>query len=216
VELTVVLTNYLRPNNMQVILDALALQSLPHRVLVWDNSPNSSFPVERADWVVQSSQNARCSARWWLAAHAETPWVLVMDDDLAPAHPNTLAFTIEKLREHAGKVIGAAGVQLTATRHYFECQHVGLEALRVTGDIGVDIVKGRYFALPIQVVQKLPYIPLDAEDDIIVSAVTGGGVVPAGLPEMFRELPTNRESRFHRPNHAHARESTRRRYFSGR
>lgn len=215
-ELTIVLTNYLRPNNMQVILDALAQQTQPHRVFVWDNSPEGSFPSGRGDWVVRSSQNARCSARWWLAAHAETPWVLVMDDDLVPAHLDTLAFTVQKLREYSGCVVGAAGAQLAAARHYFDCLHLGLEALHVTKDIRVDIVKGRYFAMPIQVVQRLPYIPLDAEDDIIVSAVANGGVVPAGLPEMFRELPTNCESRFHRPNHAQARESTRRRCFPGK
>lgn len=43
-ELTIVLTNYLRPHNMQVILDELAQQTHPHRVFVWDNSPDGSFP----------------------------------------------------------------------------------------------------------------------------------------------------------------------------
>jgi len=45
-DLTVVLTNYMRPANMARILDALAKQIVPHQVFVWDNSPETRFQLD--------------------------------------------------------------------------------------------------------------------------------------------------------------------------
>jgi hypothetical protein len=211
-ELTVVLTNYLRPANMAVILDALASQTLPHQVFVWDNSPEQSF-AGQADWVVRSSRNAMCSARWWLAAHAETPWVLVMDDDLAPADQRVLADLLEKLAEHAPTPVGAAGVILDPSIAYSECPRVGLECSRISIDTQVDILKGRFFSAPTQRLESLGFLPLDAEDDIAASAHLQGGVVVPWLQDRLRELPTAGEARWRRPKHKQTREDARRQWF---
>lgn len=212
-DLTVVLTNYLRPANITIILEALATQTVPHRLFVWDNSPEGTFPKGRADWLVRSSHNAKCSARWWLAARAETPWVLVMDDDLVPSDPRVLADTVGKLQEHAPAAVGAAGVVLNPTKTYTECHHVGREGVRIESDTRVEILKGRYFALSTARLESLGFLPVDVEDDIAVSATLGGGIVVSWMQDRFRELPTGGESWCRRPAHKQSREAARRKWF---
>lgn len=212
-DLTVVIANYLRPANMQVILDALASQIAPHQLFVWDNSPDQSFEDTRADWVIQSSRNAKCVGRWWLAAHAETDWVVVMDDDLVPSDARVLTDILRALVAHAPSAVGATGVILDPAKSYFDCQHIGLDRRRIGMDTQVDIIKGRLFAAPTRRLQSLPFLPLDCEDDIAVSALLGGGVVASRLQGRFRELPSGDESRWRRPNHGRAREAARRAWY---
>jgi len=212
-DLTVVLTNYLRPKNVATILDALASQSLPHQLFVWDNSPGHTFQDSRADWIVHSSRNARCGARWWMAAHAETPWTVVMDDDLMPADSGVLLDLLASLSQGQTRdVVGAAGVILEASVPYAHCCHVGLECKRIETDTEVDIVKGRFFAAPTEKLRNLGYLPLDCEDDIAVSSVTKGGVILPWLQDRLRELPTGEESRWRRSQHADLREAARQRW----
>jgi hypothetical protein len=210
-EITVVLTNYLRQTNMPAILAALAAQTVPHRLFAWDNSPDQSFEARQADWIVRSSLNAKCGARWWLAAHADTPWVVVLDDDLLPADERVLADTLAKLVEHRS-AIGATGVILDPQKTYAECQHVGLGVKPITVDTRVDIVKGRYLAVATEKLRPLPYMPLECDDDIILSAALGGGVIAESLQQRFRELPTGPEARVQRPTHSQSRETSRRQY----
>lgn len=210
-EITVVLTNYLRPANMPAILAALASQSVAHQLFVWDNSPDQSFESRQADWIVRSSLNAKCGARWWLAAHANTPWVVVLDDDLLPADERVLADTLAKLIEHHS-IIGATGVIIDPRKTYAECQHVGLGVKPIAADTQVDIVKGRYFAVATEKLRALPYLPIECDDDIILSAALGGGVIAACLQQRFSELPTGPEARVKRPTHSQSRETSRRQY----
>lgn len=212
---TVVLTNYLRSANMKPIIDTLLAQRSVPRLFVWDNSPGGTFQDDRADWVIRSSQNAHCTGRWWLAAQADTPWVVVMDDDLVPRDDRVLCDTLACLAKAFPKAIGPSGVILDPDKDYLQCQHVKMNAPPDGCDTPVDIVKGRYFAVARDAVRRLPYLPLDSEDDIIVSACVGGGVVPQLLKGRFRDLPTGEESRRLRERHSATREVTRRQWFPG-
>lgn len=211
-ELTVVLTHYRRPENLQRIVSALATQTLPHRLFVWDNSPEQTLAVPQADWIVRSSVNVKCGARWWLAAHAETPWVVVMDDDLIPCDERVFAETVARLTFHQ-RAIGATGVVLDNLKPYHRCRHIGLGVRSIKIDTPVQIIKGRYFALSTAQSQSLSYLPADCEDDIIVSSKLGGGVIAASLQHRFLELPVGSEARQRRPEHRRAREKARRQFF---
>lgn len=211
-DVTVVLTNYLRYHHLQSILDALVSQSVPHNRFVWDNSPTGTFQDPRVDWIIRSSRNAECGARWWLAAHADTPYVIMMDDDLLPADGTVLADTINGLARHAPRAVGATGVQLLRDKVYSECMHCGLESGKVTTDTDVDIVKGRYFGAQKDRLRELPYLPLDCEDDIAVSGMLGGGVVLKALQDRLIELPTGKEARCRRPSHTLVREAARQKW----
>ena len=219
--LTVVVTNYLRPGNVIRLVDALTAQTVKPRIFVWDNSPTQDFDDPRVDCMIRSSKNARCAARWWMASHAETDFVLVHDDDLMPAHPEVLAWTLNAASRAAPFALGAAGVILKRFSGYWQARHVGIRARRIRQDMRVDIIKGCYFCSPVVQLRRIGYLELDGEDDIAVSAKLGAGVarahlVAANLTTSFALLREGEGARKNRRNHPAAREAARRRFFSMR
>ena len=131
--LTVVVTNYLRSANVTRLIDAIRAQTLQATIFVWDNSPAQDFDDPRVDWLIRSSRNAQCTARWWMASHAETDFVLVHDDDLMPSNPNVLAWTVDAAAHHAPFAVGASGVVLNRDLGYWHSRHVGVRAGRPFG-----------------------------------------------------------------------------------
>lgn len=216
---TVVITNYLRPTNVERLIDALRRQTVKPTIFVWDNSPTMDFQVAQVDWIIRSSKNTRCTPRWWMASHAETDFVLIHDDDLMPSHPKVLAWTLDAATKAAPFAVGAAGVILKHNAGYWESRHVGLRAKRIRHDLRVDIVKGCYFCSPSARLKKIGYMELDAEDDIAVSAKLGKGfkqphLVLANLRSSFELLREGEGSRKYRCSHRAARQAARARFFS--
>lgn len=215
---TIVITNYVRPTNVERIIDALCKQTVVPTIFVWDNSPTRDFHHPQIDWIIRSSKNARCAPRWWMASHAETDFVLVHDDDLMPAHSEVLAWTLDAAAKAAPFAVGAAGVILKPSRGYWESRHVGLRAKRIRHNTCVDIIKGSYFCCPSSRLTKIGHMELDAEDDIAVSAKLGKGrdhphLVIARLRTSFELLLEGADARKNRGNHREAREAARRRFF---
>lgn len=216
---TVIVTNYLRPANVARLIDALRAQTVRATIFVWDNSPAHHFDDPRVDWIIRSSKNTHCTARWWMASHADTDFVIVHDDDLMPSHPNVLAWTLDAATQAAPFALGAAGVVLKRNAGYWQSRHVGIRADRIRHDVRVDIVKGCYFCSPTAELMRTGYLDLDEEDDIAVSARLGGGVarphtVAARLRTSLALLPDGEGARKHRPRHRAARETARRLFFS--
>lgn len=203
--ITVVMTNYRRPANVPLIITSLLQQSIRPIIFVWDNSPEQTFRDTRADWVIRSSRNAVCSARWWMARQAESPFVAILDDDLALNDASILEDSIAACEKYS-QAVGAAGVKLRPGSKYRECLHVenpGKDTL-------VDIIKGRFFATASDRLRGLPCIGLDDEDDIFASAYLNGGVVPARLLSRFHQFPNGPESLVKRSDHWTRRERARR------
>ncbi len=215
---TVVVTNYLRPENLHGLIETLSRQTVEAQIFVWDNSPTQDFYDPRVDWMIRSSKNARCAPRWWMASHAETEFVLIHDADLMPSHPKVLAWTLDAAVRAAPFAIGAAGVILKPNAGYWQSRHVGIRADRIRRDTRVDIVKGCYFCSPTVQLTKIGYLDFDGEDDIAVSAKLGRRVerphtVTARLLTSLALLQEGEGARKHRRNHRAAREAARRRYF---
>ena len=145
--LTVIVTNYLRAANVTRLIDAIRAQTLQATIFVWDNSPAQDFDDPRVDWLIRSSRNARCAARWWMASHAETDFVLIHDDDLMPSNPNVFAWTVDAAARSAPFAVGASGVVLDRDLGYWQSRHVGVRAASIRRDVQVDIVKGLYSAV---------------------------------------------------------------------
>jgi hypothetical protein len=216
--LTVVVTNYLRAANVTRLIDALRVQTLEATIFVWDNSPAQDFDDPRVDWLIRSSRNAHCTARWWMASHAETDFVLVHDDDLMPSNPNVFAWTVDEAVRSAPFAVGASGVVLNRDLGYWRSSHVGVRAGRIRRDMRVDIVKGMYFCCAADQLVRVGHLDLDAEDDIAVSAKIGGDqprphVVLAKLQSNFTLL-SEEGARSYRPTHRSARELALQRFFS--
>jgi hypothetical protein len=216
--LTVVVTNYRRPENVAAVIAALSTQTVKPTIFVWDNSPAQDFDHPGVDWIIRSSRNARCSARWWMASHASTDFVLVHDDDLAAGNPRVLALTLDAAQNTAPFAVGAAGVALGAGKGYWRSQHVGVRARAVRRDTGVDIVKGCFFCSTSRELSRLGHLELDAEDDIAVSAMLARGrsrphVVAAKLRDALVLLPDVEGARKRRRGHRAARELACRKFF---
>jgi hypothetical protein len=223
-ELTVVITNWQRPENTIQVIESLRGQSLKPRICLWDNSFDSGLqPGSIAFYdpyiAVRSSANYKCVARWFLAAHADTEYVAILDDDLMPADTEVLSDTVAALERLDGRPVGAWGVGLQPGKRYHQCQHFGvaLNGRRyelVAADTPVDIIRGRFFAVATERLSALPMRLPELDDDIAVSACLGGGTVLASLQGRFQELPTGAESIACRSAHMQKREATRREWFS--
>ena len=217
--LTVVVTNYRRAANVTRLIDAIRAQTLEATIFVWDNSPLQDFDDPRVDWLIRSSRNAQCTARWWMASHADTDFVLVHDDDLVPSDSHLFAWTVDEAARRAPFAVGASGVVLNRALGYWRSSHVGVRARRIRRDVRVDIVKGMYFCCaPVQLGQ-IGHLDLEAEDDIAVSATLGGGQprpheVLARLQSHF-VLLAEEGARSYRPSHRAARELALQRFFGG-
>ena len=216
--LTVVVTNYLRAANVTRLIDAIRAQTLQATIFVWDNSPAQDFDDPRVDWLIRSSRNARCAARWWMASHAETDFVLVHDDDLMPSNPNVFAWTVDAAAHNPPFAVGASGVVVNRDLGYWQSQHVGLRSASIRRDVRVDIVKGMYFCCAAVQLARVGYLDLDGEDDIAVSAKIGGGqarphLVLARLRSNFALL-SEEGARSYRASHRSARELALQRFFN--
>jgi hypothetical protein len=216
--LTVVVTNYLRAANVTRLIDAIRAQTLEATIFVWDNSPAQNFDDPRVDWLIHSSRNAQCTARWWMASHAGTDFVLVHDDDLIPSNPNVFAWTVDQAVRTAPFAVGASGVVLNRDLGYWRSSHVGVRAGRIQRDVRLDIVKGMYFCCPTVQLARVGHLDLHGEDDIAVSAKLGGGrarphLVLARLQSNFALL-SEEGARSHRSSHRAARELAMKQFFA--
>jgi hypothetical protein len=190
---------------------------------MWDNRnvPHGQLLHPEREWRIASTRNLACAARWFVAAHATTPYVLIMDDDLMPSDPGVVADTLAACRAYDGRPVGAVGVILEPGKPYHECRHVGYGKSRryaqpIDADTPVDVVKGRYFAVATERLAELPMKLPEQDDDIAVSACLNGGVVLAALQQRFTALPTGNEAISARPGHMQQRELARRRWFGRR
>lgn len=195
--LTVVLTNWRRPESFRQVLDAVCSQSVRPVVFAWNNHP-ASLDDPRVGWCVQSTQNRFCWPRWYMAVQADTPFVASIDDDLLPLDDRVLDDALAVLRGAEPHVIvGPFGKRLRDGIPFQESVHVSAD----TEDRRVDWVKGRLMVMRTDALRRVaPARPLAPPplvqrcDDIIVSSLMAGGrrgqhLVPAVLQGRFRDLP---------------------------
>jgi len=200
--LTIVLTNWRRPDNFRQVLDAILTQNVKPAVFAWNNSPQP-ITDNRVDWLVNSRPNVHVWARWLMLAQAETDYVANLDDDLLPTDPSVFADAIsalETLPDHAAVGIGGWGL---VDDRYPSPYHSASD-LRPR-DRRVDYLFGRFLVARTARLQAvLPASPPRRDalsmreacrvDDIIVSSLLCGGrrrqhMVPAILFGRFKELP---------------------------
>jgi hypothetical protein len=137
-----------------------------------------------------------------------------MDDDLMPSDSEVLSDVVRSLERHDPSAVGATGVKLVESLEYIQCEHVGIECHRISEDVQVDVLKGRFVAVSTERVRRIGFLNARDEDDIAVSAALGGGVVLAWLQDRMTELPTGDEALWRRARHYELRELARRTHFS--
>jgi len=207
-ELTVLLLNWRRPENLDEILDALAAQTVEPRVWLWDNS--GEFDEDpRVDRAVSADANWGCAPRWWLAAAAETEYVCSLDDDLKPTDAEVMEDMMHACmaREVPG-IVGPYGwrgrgrFMPGGSPPYKGGQHIGAGS----ENVAVDLVKGRCMMLPRRLLRRVPLsppLPDDADinraellarcDDIYVNIMASRGraerhLVPRVVEGRFEDV----------------------------
>lgn len=181
--ITVLLLNYKRRNNIDIILDSLKSQTLNCEIFLWNNS-SKIFTDNRVDWIINSSKNQFCWPRWFMGVYANNDFIMSMDDDITFTHNSALEELYNeaiKYREK-GRAIGIEGVRIQNFNSYFSTRkqmrlnklHIGnpnLHFITPKKIEKVDIIKGR---LLLCVKEDLKEVPINTKfrefgDDIAMS-----------------------------------------------
>jgi hypothetical protein len=187
-EATVIVTMFGRSGNWPEIRAAVRKQRAKCELWVWDNRGGPT--LRGADAQFKSPKNLICWPRWFVAAHASTDVVVILDDDLVFDDRDVVGDLCDALkRERPGTLVGAEGVSLRRGASYwpkdrrFSDWHADVpgdstvHVRNVVQDVRVDIVKGRCIAARRTDLLSLPLAPPFAVngDDIVVSALIGAG-----------------------------------------
>ncbi len=191
-ELTVLLLNYKRPQNLPKIITCLKAQTIPVNLFLWDNSGTCDFNDDRLDLIIRSSENKGCSPRWLMALYAETDYIMTHDDDYVITKSNALEQVVDCLKQQDNErtIVGFEGIVIDQSKTY--AQHLGYENRykfnhnsfgvvipqypHIKTSERVHLVKGRLMAT--QTANLLSHVDLvtlvkEREDDITVSAMLG-------------------------------------------
>ena len=234
-QVTVLLTNYQRPQNLGPILECLTKQTVPVQVFLWNNAGDSAPPAAAEATAkaaahplvrlsVTASRNMRCWPRWLMASMADTEFVCTLDDDLVFADDRVLEDAIKAATELCPEgVVGFFGWQQVPGKSYRDCLHVN--GSRV--DRWVDFIKGRFMFLRRVLLERVPLahpVFRDVEsllrraDDFYVNLCISGGrreahLVPGTLGKRYEELWDHGVGMMHEPGHREERGELVRRMF---
>jgi len=210
-KITIVLLNFQRPQNIPVILEAIARQTVKATVFLWNNG-DADVDSPKIDRYHQSESNIGCMVRWKLAREATTPYVMSLDDDICFHRVDALEHVIQCLekQDNPNRIVGFLGacfnlVPNYAIRREFMCTYrdtngnpclsVNTHRIGFLGkdmfvirrivaqDEGVDVVKGRVMAFRKQLLEGIS-LPEEREDDIFLSATL------ANKARKFHRIPT--------------------------
>jgi len=218
-QVTVVLVNYRRVQNLKAVLDCLSDQTVPVQVFLWNNAyggPRAAGQAEagpdRQDLLeaathplvklcVESSRNMRCWPRWLLASMANTEYICSMDDDLVFTDARVLEDAVWASRTKCPEgVVGFFGWQRVPGESYRNSSH---ESGNLQ-DRWVDFIKGRFMLFRRELLERVPlahpvFRDVDAllrrADDFYVNICISRGernahLVPGILGFRYENLPT--------------------------
>ena len=196
-QITIVLLNYRRPQNIPVILEAIREQTVPSNIFLWNNGETdvNSALIDRYE---HSDKNLGCMVRWKMAKEATTPYVMSLDDDICFNRKDALQDILRSLeaQNNPHRIIGYLGANFGTLPVYnirrewlcryannrrksMRCGHTremgpGGEPVYITRSFverntPVDFVKGRVMAFRRENLEGLS-LPDEREDDIFLNA----------------------------------------------
>lgn len=194
--LTVILTNWKRKQNLLKIVDQIKKQTLKSRIIVIDNSsfdPNNCFLYEN-DFVeiIKKDNSLMCWQRWEEAIKQESKYVCIMDDDLNFTRNDVLQDCFNYMEINSNiDCIGLEGVRLIKSKGYFDSNHQIAKSNHI---IPISIVKGRFMFLKKDSLIGLDMTPDLTCDDIKVSSHLKTKILPPILWNSFQDLPQGNEA----------------------
>ncbi len=242
-QITVLLLNFKRPQNLPRIISSLKQQTIPVQIFLWDNS-GEGYQDERIDLIFNASDNQGCSPRWLMALYSKTPYIMTHDDDYVITKNDTIEKIVKCLKEQDNHrtIVGLEGIVIDKNKSYEE--HLGGEnRYRFNGNNygcvvpkllwnnkrmkslvsseRVHLVKGRLMATRTKNI--LEYVNLnkllqEREDDIAVSAMIGRGekihLIPSFMKDCTEEIrDEQKRGNVDNPMHSHSRNLALKHYF---
>ena len=183
---TAILLNYARPDNLRLLIEELRGQTEPPEIWVIDNAGRGEFGADRT---VHIPWNAGVSIRVLMAVYVATPWVMFLDDDLAPCDEQFIEDALGVATERPNVITGAYGRRLAGEWPQYREDAWG----------AVEIIKGRFMLFRRAILDnvRLPAVPPDLDvrfcEDIHLSLEAGRGEpvhwADRGLLGRLRDLP---------------------------
>lgn len=194
--LTVILTNWKRKNNLIQIVNKFKQQTINFDLIIIDNSSLDSenkFIYEDNDIKIINEDNSKmCWARWEEAIKLKSKYVCIMDDDLIFSRDNVLEDCFNYMESNTEiDCIGLEGVKLIKFKSYFNSNHQFAKSNHTTD---VSIIKGRFMFVKVSSLQGLDMTPDLTCDDIKVCSHLNKKILPSILWNSFYDLPQGTES----------------------
>ncbi len=166
--ITVLLLNYRRRENIDIILNSLKNQTLDCEIFLWNNS-NDVFKDNRIDWIVNSNNNQYCWPRWFMGNYASNEFIMSMDDDLTFTQNNALEklYNEAKKYKEKGRAIGIEGIRIHNINSYYSTKkqtrlkklfigNPNLHFITPKTNKKVDIIKGRLLLCAREDLKEVP------------------------------------------------------------
>ena len=213
-DITTVLLNWHRPENMKSIIPTIKNQTIESEIWVWNNGEPLNMPD--IDLEVIASKNVGCWPRHLLAGFTQSDYIITFDDDIMPSDNKVFEDIIRIVDQHTDTIIGLFGVQLRPGHSYRASKHVH----RPTQDTWVDLLKNRFMAFRRDILIDVPinaWNQLYDEDIALCGMISGGArnkfFIPAALRTRFKELSRGKDSVSGNPGHYERRDEVTRLFF---
>lgn len=182
---TCVLLNWMRPDNIPILVKSIRDQTRPAEISLWNNG--KPLPPVDVNLLLTASVNQGCFPRWLLAALTKTEWIVVVDDDLAFKSKEALGTLLDVAAKHPDSITGVYGVELVKGKTYEHQKHWS------NRDAEVDIVKGRILCFRRRLLKHVPLCWPGVDtfrcDDIYLSHfIPGRHYITSRLKGMLRSL----------------------------
>lgn len=214
-DVTVILLNYKRPDNIPVLVDALRSQTEPIDIWLVNNAgPYTWMPTFAADRYTWMPWNGGCFSRLLMAAYVQTPWICFISDDLCPADDRFIADMLLVVRGQFNRgraMVGTDGHGLNRESPYYD-KYDNRDGL-------VPILKGTVICFPRAALDRVhlsrPLLRLEPAylrrcEDLYLSLETGAGKPvhwsDAGLRARLKDLPGEEVGLCKEPGHYRIRE----------
>lgn len=195
-DLTIILTNWKRKENLKKILDQIKKQTIKLKIIIVDNSSldneNCFSSEDHSIQILKKDNSLMCWQRWEEAVKQKTKYVCIMDDDLNFTRDNVLDDCFKYMEANSNiDCIGLEGVKLMKSKGYFEGNH---QFAKSNHTIQVSIIKGRFMFVRTESLKGLDMTPDLTCDDIKVSSHIKNKILPSILWNSFIDLPQGKES----------------------
>lgn len=213
-DVTVILLNYKRPDNIPVIVDALRRQTEPSELWLIDNASGLSG-FKYAHRYTNMAWNGGCFARLLMAAYVRTPYVCFLSDDLCPTDDEFIADLLEVTKDRFNQgamLVGTDGHGMNREPLYYakyDNQDGLVPLLKGTCICFLRVLlDGVHLSRPM--LRREPEYMKRCEDLYLSLEVGGGEAVhwsDTGLRERLRALPGAEVGLCREPGHYRIRDN---------